>query len=56
MPYRRDAAMAAAEFMVEMEDAVRRVPESHRATLTFGEISARPRLDSHRSGRGDDFL
>ncbi len=42
MPYRRDAAMAAAEFMVEMEDAVRRVPESHRATLTFGEISARP--------------
>ncbi|MBI3127428.1 MAG: M20 family metallo-hydrolase [Candidatus Tectomicrobia bacterium] len=42
MPYRRDAAMAAADFMVEMERAVRRMPESQRVTLTFGEVDVRP--------------
>jgi allantoate deiminase len=42
MFYRRDAAMAAAAFMVEMEAAVRRAPERHRMTLTFGMISAQP--------------
>ncbi|MDP6364616.1 MAG: Zn-dependent hydrolase [Nitrospinota bacterium] len=42
MPYRRDAAMAAADFMLEMEGAARRAPESQRMTLTFGVISARP--------------
>ncbi len=42
MPYRRDAAMAAADFMVEMEAAARRAPESRRMTLTFGMMSARP--------------
>jgi len=42
MPYRRDAAMAAAEFMVEMEAAVRRAPEGQRLTLTFGEMAAHP--------------
>ncbi len=42
MDYRRDAAMAAAVFMVEMEGAARRAPESQRMTLTFGMMSARP--------------
>jgi allantoate deiminase len=42
MPHRRDAAMAAAEFMLAMEGAVRRAPERLRMTLTFGVISARP--------------
>jgi hydantoinase/carbamoylase family amidase len=42
MPYRRDAAMAAAEFMVEMERAVRGMPEGQRVTLTFGEVAVRP--------------
>ncbi|MEE9275863.1 MAG: M20 family metallo-hydrolase [bacterium] len=42
MAYRRDAAMAAAALMVEMEDAVRRAPGRHRLTLTFGEMSAQP--------------
>ncbi|MBT3435550.1 MAG: Zn-dependent hydrolase [Nitrospinaceae bacterium] len=40
MLYRRDAAMAAAAFMVEIEAAVRRAPERHRMTLTFGMMSA----------------
>ncbi|MEK6710195.1 MAG: M20 family metallo-hydrolase [Nitrospinota bacterium] len=42
MPYRRDAAMAAAEFMVEMERAVRRASARERVTLTFGEVAVRP--------------
>ncbi|MEE9257715.1 MAG: M20 family metallo-hydrolase [bacterium] len=42
MPYRRDAAMAAAEFMTGMEAAVRRAPERLRMTLTFGAISVQP--------------
>ncbi len=42
MSYRRDAAMAAAEFMLDMEAATRNAPESQRLTLTFGETSAQP--------------
>ncbi|OGL64399.1 MAG: hypothetical protein A3I72_10150 [Candidatus Tectomicrobia bacterium RIFCSPLOWO2_02_FULL_70_19] len=42
MPYRRDAAMAAAEFMVGMERVVRRAPAGQRVTLTFGEVAVRP--------------
>jgi allantoate deiminase len=42
MSYRRDAAQAAAEFMVEAEAAARRAPERERLTLTFGEVSAEP--------------
>ncbi|MFP6868524.1 MAG: Zn-dependent hydrolase [Nitrospinota bacterium] len=42
MSYRRDAAMAAADFMVEAEAMARRAPEGQRMTLTFGMMSARP--------------
>ncbi|MBI1724025.1 MAG: hydantoinase/carbamoylase family amidase [Candidatus Tectomicrobia bacterium] len=42
MPYRRDAAMAAAEFMVGMERIVRRAPARRRVTLTFGEVGVYP--------------
>ncbi len=42
MPHRRDAAMAAAEFMVAMESTARRAPDRHRMTLTFGVMSAQP--------------
>jgi len=42
MPYRRDAGMAAADFMVRMEGFVKRAPASRRLTITFGEMAARP--------------
>ncbi|MDE0341348.1 MAG: M20 family metallo-hydrolase [Nitrospinae bacterium] len=42
MPYRKDAGIAAADFMVRMESAVNRAPESQRVTITFGEMEAHP--------------
>ena len=42
MDRRKDAAMAAADFMLEMEGLVRRAPECHRMTLTFGRLSVQP--------------
>jgi len=42
MAYRRDAGMAAADFMLEAEGMARRAPESQRMTLTFGMMSAQP--------------
>ncbi len=42
MPYRKDAGMAAADFMVRMERMVRSAPASQRLTLTFGEMEAHP--------------
>ncbi len=42
MDRRKDAAMAAADFLLEMEGLVRRAPESHRMTLTFGRLSVQP--------------
>ncbi len=42
MPYRKDAGLAAADFMVRVEEFVRRAPESQRLTITFGEMEARP--------------
>ncbi len=42
MPYRKDAGMAAADFMVRMERMARRAPDSQRLTITFGEMAAIP--------------
>ena len=42
MPYRKDAGIAAADFMVRMENFVNRAPESQRVTITFGEMEALP--------------
>ena len=42
MPYRKDAGIAAADFMVRMENFVNRAPESQRLTITFGEMEAHP--------------
>ncbi len=42
MGYRRDAAIAAARFMVAMDAEVRCAPKRERMTLTFGEVSVQP--------------
>ncbi len=42
MPYRKDAGIAAADFMVRMENIVNRAPDSQRVTITFGEMEALP--------------
>ena len=42
MPYRKDAGIAAADFMVRVENIVKRAPDSQRLTITFGEMEALP--------------
>ncbi len=42
MPYRKDAGIAAADFMVRVESIVNRAPDSQRLTITFGEMEALP--------------
>ena len=56
MPYRKDAGMAAADFMVRVESIVNRAPESQRLTITFGEMEALPGMGVHRARRRAAFL
>ena len=42
MTYRKDAGIAAADFMVRMESTVNRAPEPQRLTITFGEMEVLP--------------
>ncbi len=51
MVYRRDAAVAAAEFITGLDAAARRVPGRQRLTLTFGYVSAQPGAVSIIAGR-----
>jgi hydantoinase/carbamoylase family amidase len=42
MSFRRDAVVAASDFVIRLDTAVRKQPRRDRLTLTFGEVSARP--------------